>query len=351
MKYINLLWFLLLIFSANITAQEMSTKGYIYSSVVGNNNEPVIYNSVNLNTYELLTTNIQVSKEDNLQKIVFAPLKLIDYSKVGFLRETRINIAQKNGISTLGFGMGFDNSSPYSKRGNKKIATAFKDFPALRVQGKEEKDYEYEIVKHKYYYSMDSIYAETYKSLLSNSIKITAGYNISLFEIIGGDKIDADNDNIVDNYYVVESNNYSLGMTYVFSLKRALSVTLHHSLKRGSQKEDEKRVGFIGYSFSYAQRVCILNKQFEKTQEYLKTLFIPSVVGGLSIEFQNATRNKDYAKKGITQTIVYTPFVEFKINPKNQFRIGIPIKKYSGETDETALGPFIQWTLQIVKVD
>jgi len=340
-----------LFFFTKILGQEMPTRGHIYSSVVGNNSEPALYNPVNLNTYELLTTNLLVSKEENLQKIVFAPLKLVDYNRVGFLRETRINVAQKNGISTFGFGLGFDNSSPYSKRGDKKLTIAFNGFPSLRVQGKDEKDYEYEIAKHKFYYSMDSLYAETYKSMLSNSIKITAGYNISLFEIIGGDKIDFNKDTIIDNYHVIESNNYSLGVTYVFSLKRAVSLTLHHSFKRASQKENEKRVGYIGYSFSYAQQIFVLNKQYSKTQEYLKSLFVPSVVGGISIEFQRATDNKEYAKDGITQTLVYTPFMEFKVNPKNQFRIGVPIKKYSGLTSETAFGPFIQWTLQIARVE
>ncbi|MDO8365504.1 MAG: hypothetical protein Q7T20_01820 [Saprospiraceae bacterium] len=351
MKQINYLCLALIILTSRIIAQDMPTKGHIYSSVIGNNSEPVIYNSVNLNSYELLTTNIQVSKEENLQKMVFAPLKLVDYSQVGFLRETRINIAQKNGVSTFGLGLGFDNSSPYSKRGDMKISSAFKDFPPLPVQGKDEKDYIYEIRKHKYYYSMDSVYAETYKKLLTNSVKITAGYNISLFEIIGGDKVDADNDTIIDNYHVVESNNYSLGITYAFSLKRAVSLTLHHSLKRGSQNEDERLVSYSGWSFSYAQQICILNKRYERTPDYLKSLFIPSITGGASIEFQNATKNKTYVKNGITETLVITPFLEFKINPKNQFRIGIPIKKYSGMTNETALGPFIQWTLQIAKID
>lgn len=341
----------IILFFSKGFCQEIPKKGHIFNSIVGNNSEPVIYNAVNLNTYELLTTNIQVSKDDNLQKIVFAPFKLTNSEKVGFLRDTRINIAQKSGVSTFGIGLGFDNSSPYSKRGTKILNAAFNGFPSQRPKGDNEKDYEYEIYKSKYYYSMDSTYASTYEKLLRNSFKFTVGYNISLFEIIGGDKVDLDNDGIIDNYFVTESNNLSLGITYIFSSKTAINLNGQYSSKLASQKENEKKVDYLGGSFSFAQRLFVLNKNYHKTPDYLKTLFAPSIVGGTSIEYQKAVSNEAFAKNGITETLAITPFLEFKINPKNQFRIGVPIKKYEGIKKEVSFGPFIQWTLQIAKVD
>lgn len=340
-----------LLFSFKAFSQEMPTKGHIFNSIVGNNSEPVIYNAVNLNTYELLTTNIQVSKDDNLQKIVFLPVKLVNSENVGFLRETKINVAQKSGISTFGVGFGFDNSSPFSKRGTRILNEAFTGFPAERPKGEKEQDYEYEAYKSKYYYSMDSTYAEAYEKLLRHSFKLTVGYNISLFEIIGGDKVDLDNDNIIDNYFVTESNNLSLGFTYIFSSKTAVNVNGHYSSSLASQKQNEKQVEYLGGSFSFAQRLCVLNKNYRKTPDYLKSLFVPSIVGGASIEFKNAVSNETFAKNGITKTLAITPYLEFKINPKNQFRIGVPIKKFEGIKKEVSLGPFIQWTLQIAKVD
>jgi hypothetical protein len=348
-KYIIILP--LLIFLSKAFCQEIPQKGHIFNSIVGNNSEPVIYNAVNLNTYELLTTNIQVSKEDNLQKIVFAPFKLTNSDKVGFLRDTRINIAQKSGVSTFGVGLGFDNSSPFSKRGSRILNAAFNNFPSQRPKDDNEKDYEYEAYKSKYYYSMDSTYAKTYEQLLKNSFKITLAYNISLFEFIGGDKVDLDNDNIVDNYFITESNNLSLGLTYIFSSKTAINLNSHYSSKLASQKENEKQVDYLGGSFSFAQRLFVLNRNYHKTPDYLKTLFVPSIVGGASIEFQKAISNETFAKNGITENIAITPFLEFKINPKNQFRIGVPIKKYEGIKKEVSFGPFIQWTLQIAKVE
>ena len=352
MRHIHFL--ILLLVSAcfnHAIAQDMPTKGHIYTSVVGNNSEPVIYNSVNLNTYELLTTNIQVSKDDNLQKIVFAPFKLLRRDVSGFLGETRINIAQKSGISTLGIGFGFDNSSPYSKRGITKLNSAFENFPSLPVKETNENDYEYASRESKYYYRMDSIYAETYKSLLENSFKVTLGYNISLFEIVGGDKVDRDNDNISDNYNNIESNNLSLGFTYVISLQTAVNLSTHFSSKFSSAKENEKKVDYWGGSLSFAHGIIELNKNYKSTPDYLKSLFVPSIVAGFSLEYQKATKNESFAKDGITEILAFTPFLEFKINPKNQFRIGIPIIQYTGINKEISLGSFMQWTLQIAKVE
>ncbi|MDT0678517.1 hypothetical protein [Autumnicola musiva] len=347
----NLLILTIMLLTLKGYSQEMPTKGHIFNSILGSNSEPAIYNAVNLNTYELLTTNIQVSKEDNLQKIVFLPLKLMTSKNIGFLRETKINIAQKNGISTFGLGIGFDSSSPFSKRGTRILNEAFSGFPAQRPKGETEKDYEYEIYKSKYYYSMDSTYAETYEKLLRKSFKVTIGYNISLFEVIGGDKVDLDNDDVIDNYFVTESNNFSMYLTYIFSSKTAISINGHYSSALASPKQNEKQVEYLGGSFSFAQRLCVLNKKYRKTPDYLKTLFVPSIVGGASIEFKDAVSNIDFVKNGITETLAITPYLEFKINPKNQFRAGVPIKKFEGIKEEISFGPFIQWTLQIAKVD
>ncbi len=341
----------MLLFFSKVFCQETPQKGHIFNSIVGNNSEPVIYNAVNLNTYELLTTNIQVSKDDNLQKIVFAPFKLTNSEKVGFLRDTRINVAQKSGVSTFGIGFGFDSSSPFSKRGTRILNAVFCGFPSQRPKGDDEKDYEYEAYKSKHYYSMDSTYAKTYEQLLKNSFKFTLGYNISLFEVIGGNKFDLDNDNIIDNYFTTESNNLSSGITYIFSSKTAVNLNGHYSSKLAGQKENEKKVDYIGGSFSFAQELFVLNRNYLKTPDYLKSLFVPSIVGGASIEFQQAVSNEFFAKNGITETLAITPFLEFKINSKNQFRIGVPIKKYEGIKKEVSFGPFIQWTLQIAKVD
>lgn len=325
------------------------TKGHIFNSVVGNNSEPVLYNAYNLNTYELLTTNIQVRKVDNLQKIVLTPLKLSEKGSVSWFRETKLNLAQKDGISTIGIGLGFDNSSPYSKRGDGILSRV--TLGTIPTQNPGETTYDYEIRKALVLKKNKLVYANAYKEMLENSFKLTLGYNVSLFEIIGGDDVDLDQNSLIDNYHTTESHNYSAGLTYVFSLKSAVSATLHYSERLASPEEGKKIVDYVGGSISVAKRVLVLNKKYEDSDDYLSGLFVPSVVVGLSFEYQKAVSNEEFAKDGITNSQAVTPFAEFKINPKNQFRIGIPIKKLTGIKDETSIGPFLQWTLQIAQIE
>lgn len=323
------------------------SNGQIYNSVVGTNSEPVIYNAVNLNSYELLTTNIQVSKENNLQKVVFSPFKLLERVSPMF-RETKVNLAQKDGISTIGIGFGFDSSNPSRPRNDKFLQQIDITIP---IKDSNETEYEYQARVAQKESSIDAAYANAYMQMQKNSYKFTLGYNASLFELIGGDKVDLDKDDIIDNEYSLQSHNFSAGLTYVFTLKTAINITGHYSTKLASAKGDEKRAGYAGGSLSFAQQIVVLKRNYMISPEYIKNLFIPSIVAGASIEYQEAVSNKKFAKDGITKALAITPFLDFKINPKNQFRIGIPIKKYSGFKDETSFGPFVQWTLQFAGIE
>lgn len=338
----------LLCSSSCVYAQtDTRSNGQIYNSVVGTNSEPVIYNAVNLNSYELLTTNIQVSKENNLQKVVFSPFKL--FEKISpLLRETKVNLAQKDGISTIGIGFGFDSSNPLRARNDKFLQQINLTIP---VKGTDETEYEYQARVAQKESSIDAAYANAYMQMQKNSFKFTVGYNASLFELIGGDKVDLDKDDVIDNQYSLQSHNFSAGLTYVFTLKTAINVTGHYSTKFATAKGDEKRAGYAGGSLSFAQQIVVLKRNYMVSPEYLKNLFIPSIVAGASMEYQKVVSNEKFAKDGITKVFAITPFLDFKINAKNQFRIGIPIKKYSGIKEETSFGPFVQWTLQFAGIE
>ncbi len=316
-----------------------------YTSVVGPNSEPVIYNDVNMNTYELLSTNIQFSEKNNIQKVVFNPLKLWEYDDYGFWQDTRINIVQKNGVTTFGVGIGYDGASINRER----VQGLFNkiNFSALRTKNNGESEADYESYKVDFYKTQGEEYASFYEDLLKNTIKLNFGYNISFFEVIGGDKVDLDEDGFNDNENIVESHNYTGSFTYLFNSKHAISVSGHISNKLNSPKEGEKRVLYIGGSLSYAGEIIELNKKYKSTKEYKSTLFRPAILLGFSLEYQNASKNKGFAKDNITEKIVFTPFLDFKINPKTQFRIGVPVQSFNGLRDEVSFGPFAQWTLQI----
>lgn len=342
--------------------------GDFYNTVSGTNGEPVIYDAVSLNSFQLVTANLQVSKEDNLQKVVVAPLKFLNINSL--LRETKINLAQKNGITTFGIGFGFDNGSPYYGRGDRILGAVVAPAERRRifadtavngvlsdsngdgfVSDTTETEYHYDKYKAQLKKDRSIAYAGAYEKILKGSLKLTLGYNLSMFEIIAGDEVDKNEDGAIDNYRAIESHNFSFGGTYMFSLKTAVSLNVHQSFKYSGPQQGEKQVGYIGGSFSFAQRIAVLDRDYQNSEDYLKTLFVPALVFGISMEYQKANKNLTYAKEGITETIAATPFVEFKINPKNQFRLGVPFKKYSGLKDEASFGPFVQWTLQIAKTE
>lgn len=313
----------------------------IYSSVVGPNNEPVIFNAINMNSYDLISSNIQFSEDNSLQKLVISPFKLIDDYSNSLVRNTKLNISQKNGISTFGLGLGIDNSSPFSKRGNK-IFDAMK-FPKKRVKEDKESEQEYKEYEARFYFTIDSLQTAFHRKLLINSFQVTLAMNTSFFSVIGGDKIDKDNDGLIDNQNSVESYNYSLSLAYAFNETIAFNISLHNIRQLSEPTEGQERVDYLGASFSIAKRIKILDKNYQYSDDYRKSLFIPSIFMGVAIEFLEAQDNFEFAKDSITKKVVYTPFLDFRINLKNQFRIGIPIQKFESETDEIKLGPYIQW--------
>ena len=123
-KSIILLMLFLFSLCQKTNAQFDPDKNYLYSSYTGINADANIFNDLSLNSYELLSTNVQFSKEEDLQKVVFVPFKLIPMSQLeneqyNFLYNTKLNLAQKSGISTVGIGFTWDNSMPGTKRGQR----------------------------------------------------------------------------------------------------------------------------------------------------------------------------------------------------------------------------------------
>ena len=133
-------------------------------------------------------------------------------------------------------------------------------------------------------------------------------------------------------------------------VKSAISASGHYSKKVGTAKDDDEYVPYIGYSISFARQIFLLDKDYKKSKDYLKSLFIPSIILGFSLEYQQAMDNKEYAEDGITKKMVFTPYLDFKVKPSSQFRIGVPIQKYSGQNEEIMFGPFIQYSIQIAKM-
>lgn len=391
---------------------------HLYSSYTGLNTDANIFNDISLNSFELLSTNIQFSKDDNFQKVVFAPFQLKNISAKetywdSFLRNTKLNLAQKNNISTLGLGFTWDNSMHNSKRGrrigreviqanairsnemiNKEfVAILKKDIESSKssqgvytlsdkmvaflnsivnlletqptvafIPSKDKKDFDNDGDDYLYYKDLYKTYTEKskkildrelaleyFKALQENSVKITFGGNLSFFSILGSDDVDLDNDNLNDNEHSLQQQNLSLGFTHIVNEFWGYSITGYYLEKRAGAEAGNNLQPYVGLSAAIGFRTWILDKNYKTSKSYLESLFVPSIHTGLALEYLkcNAGENRSCAD-GILKTTSITPYVEFKINPKNQFRIGIPISSYNRvDSDSEEIGPFIQWRLQL----
>jgi len=347
-KYISALLFLFSfgLYGQNTNGQQ-SSRSHIFSSILGPNSEPILYNTVSLNSYELLTTSISYSKENQAQKVVFTPLKLLSTPNPTFWKNTKINIAQKNSELTAGIGISIDTSDPFNKKNTLKYDKII--FNTLSPPDTTESYFEYNLREAEFILSENQKLTNYYEDLVENSFKITLGYNTTLFKVVGGDPVDLNNDMLIDNFHKIKSHHVSLGIAYIIDLGTALNITLHYSNRLSSAIENQKRINYSGASFSFVRRISLFDKNYKRTPSYVSSLFIPGLYAGISIEFEEAHSNLEFLLDGINKKIIYTPYLEFKINPTNQFRLGIPIQKFTitSLTNETSIGPLIQWTLQL----
>jgi hypothetical protein len=182
---------------------------------------------------------------------------------------------------------------------------------------------------------------------VKNSFSLTWGYNISLFEILGGDKV-LNDDSLIANQFKVKAHSLSVDLSYAFSEKTAFSLGMAYQKKRSSAVEDQKMVKYFGLNFTLSSWLTALDKDFASSAEYNKNLFASSLYWGFSFEYLKAKGDSKFFEDGIKYQYIITPFLDFRISPKSQFRIGLPIRKYeSVNKNQVGLGPFLQYSLQL----
>ncbi|MBS1507712.1 MAG: hypothetical protein JSS79_13810 [Bacteroidetes bacterium] len=272
--------------------------------------------------------------------------------KSNLLNDTRLNFTQKDGISTFGIAFGLDNTNPFNTLGhvkkifNEKIPN---NIPSKPVQGAAESDVDYAERLKVYAKQLAWIQIPYMEAMAKKSVSFLIGYNISLFELIGGDPV-KNSDSLVSNKYSVKSHNFSADFNYGFNKDFGVSLGAAYIKKRQSAVEDQKMIDYIGYNVGISWRAICLKDgdELKNDDDYLKSFFIPSIVIGCSYEYQKANGDSKYFENGIAYQHVITPYLDFKISPKNQFRLGVPIKRYdSVNKTQVGLGPFIQYSLSL----
>jgi len=369
-KIILFLYFILFLFVINTLAEDTQQTDFFNQeninvfensplssqkifSLFDSDLEPAIFKDINIPSFQTLSGYITFTEKDNQQKLAFSPFRLLKkYTR--FLSDISLIISQKEGITNFGFGFGLiDTSSPdfQRKKKNSKFDELNK-FESYPVKQPNENDSEYA--------KRISIWKSNFAKLISNIlsdirqkvIKISFGYNIQFFKIISGDRIDKDMNNLMDNEYAVRSHNFSLNFSSSFLEKWGLYTIMHYSKKRAASEEGQKLVPYYGGSIGGAFKLVTLDRNYMNSLDYLKNGFIPSIALGATFEYQKCTGENIFCENGIKTSRSITPYLDVKIAPSNQFRIGVPIRKDSliAGDKTTNLGVFIQYNFQLANL-
>lgn len=247
----------------NASGQDKELKNF-FSSSVSTNSKQDLFDDISFGGFDLVSTNFKFTKDNSLQKAVISPFKLMQKSSI--LNDSRFNVTQKDGTSTFGAAFALDNTNPYNKLAN--VRKKFAQIPkrqALREKNEGESDAEYKRYLNEMELQGNKDRINYLKSLARNAFSFTIGYNISLFEVIGGDKF-RNNDSLTINEYSTKAHTFSVDLSYAANEKLFFSTGYSHARKRKNAEENQKMISYNGFNIGANWRVIPLqNKRKTRT--------------------------------------------------------------------------------------
>lgn len=284
MKTLYLISFLIIALSVQfkVIGQERKVDGII---------SPTLFNRDNLSGNTAINYSLQLREEGNLQKLLIAPFLFKPLLKYRALNETRFNIVQQNGTTTLGLGVG---GTVFSKTKNQEKS---------------------ELIQY----------------------NIIGGLNISLFDDWGSPSRDNNQDSLSDNHYSVASQTYTLGITG-HTNRVGVHLSGYYEKRRETAVEGTQQVDLVGYALSFA-------KQQIKIQTPYK--FKPSIDYGFSIEQLFAIENQSELSNGNAYELSVAPHLTVNFTDFSRLRFSLPFHVVEGNQDERGFGPLFQLSLFI----
>lgn len=175
-----------------------------------------------------------------------------------------------------------------------------------------------------------SVVAAYEEALFTQPIPIISlSYATTLFPGIGGSFVDADADGLDDNAHLLAARALLLSGLVRFGPKQQISLAVGRSWKRGTAEEGAAASRNTNYAVTLARRLKILDPEYQKSDDYLSSLFVPSIVGGLSAELSECNSPVADCQDKAEAILSITPFVDVKIKKAIQFRVGVNWKKFS----------------------
>ncbi len=151
-------------------------------------------------------------------------------------------------------------------------------------------------------------------------------YSAQLFEALAGTATDADGDGLLDNSRQLRAQRLSLSADLRLSARLSLSGLASWNAEFVSAEDRSRRATVWVGGWTVGGIAKILNKDYRKSEDYQKSLFIPAAVWGFSHEFKLCNADHE-CPEGLTRQNTFTPFVDVKVKPAAQFRIGFPLSR------------------------
>ncbi|QGW28885.1 hypothetical protein [Phnomibacter ginsenosidimutans] len=319
-----------------------------------------LFTDIDMSAFELVSTHVRFQEKDNVQKLVLSPMRLLGWgtcnppgSIADIITDLKINLTQTTGNTVLGFGMGFDNSSPRSKRSRRLTSQLFDQFasPDNSLPNESFEAYKKRVLDG-YEKKLDSLALDLYEARAKSVFTFNFAYNQRFFSVLNTQSDIPLVDSL--NYYGTESNVWSVNMSYARNIGSfVVSAGYNHFNTRQSAVKGQEKVPFRGLSFSVNKRLVRFipdKKKLRKTEAYQQSLFVPGLHVGVIYE-QLKTNSTDYQfikDKRISREVI-TPMIEILIAPAAQFRLGFPITKDKLVTDvkTSSMGASIAYVLKL----
>ena len=332
----------------------------IFTSVTGPDSEPSIFRSVSLSTFELLSASVQFSEKDNKQKVLFSPFKLSSKKYYPVLSETVLNFARDGDASTFGVGVSWTNTQPGGAKATKILNDPTSEYsrllstsPAERL-GKDEgeSDDHFKAYQDNYRRTVIAPLHDAFWRALAatNALRLSAGLNVQTFGLVGGTKVDVNEDGKIDNKYLMRAYDLATGVIYANSQASGVNASYHIGRKRAAAIEGTSLVSYQGFSVSAARRLKLLDENYVSSETYLKDLFIPAILLGGAIEYQRCSADSAAdCERSLRSQLAFTPFLDVKFSKEAQFRLLFPIVRAVavGKETKTELAPAVQFGIQL----
>jgi hypothetical protein len=171
-------------------------------------------------------------------------------------------------------------------------------------------------------------FAQFADDLLSSSRPIIGlAVNSSYFSILRGSRQDSNHNGLNDNAKYFAGSEAALTLDLALPGKSQISALFGFQRKRSSAEEGTKLGEALEYAITVGRRVRTLNTDPNAAQDFVKTLFVPSIALGLAVEGMRCSSTKSSCTDGVQNQQAITLFGDFKIRPDAQFRVGFPWKR------------------------